>query len=518
MKKVLIFILTLVLGFSLLGCGEQDNNTYISIFSRPTTERVAGQRKEWNDVSSFVCYYSDFDIDFQSQFDVIIMHSTTLYSDPESKEKVKQLQDLGCYIISYVTIGEDDALHVADGLGEGGYASYYIYENGRPKMNTNWNSYFVDAGNPVWQARVIAETEKALSYGVDGIFMDTLDTVDVEGSSLEGMTDLVRRLDETFPEAKFVANRGFTVLPYISQYIDGLMFESFNTTYDFERDRVTDLSEESIAWNEDIACNTINNIRRYDYFPVFALDYVNKFEYDYFTINYYNRSWQFDFIPYCTYDIQLKTPAIPTDAEGKLLAPTSKRGELALSKLASDTLDNFNGDMSSDNLAFKDNGAVITVSSSFGGYNQKALNDGWFVTKQNHVQSNWAKESWASSDNKGVDHYIQIAFPEAKEVSQVVVHWANDNDKFYSPRKAIIQVLIDEHWVDVCTLTNEPEEEDGDYKTNETTWIFDFDPQTTTAVRIVQPKGCGAHNKFNDPIRAGIMWVSEVEVYKEAKQ
>ena len=56
-------------------------------------------------------------------------------------------------IVSYITIGEDDSLEIADGLGEGGYASYYVYENGSPKPNVNWNSYFVDAGNPVWQAQ-----------------------------------------------------------------------------------------------------------------------------------------------------------------------------------------------------------------------------------------------------------------------------------------------------------------------------------------------------------------------------
>ena len=30
----------------------------------------------------------------------------------------------------------DDTLEVADGLGEGGYASYYVYENGVGGFNT----------------------------------------------------------------------------------------------------------------------------------------------------------------------------------------------------------------------------------------------------------------------------------------------------------------------------------------------------------------------------------------------
>ena len=526
-KRILLFLMVLVT-VTLAACnsnqntptgsGSQVGNTSNSIFSRPTVERKPGQRKDWNDVSSFVCYYGDFDFEFQSKFDVIIMHSNTLYNDPQAKEKVKQLQDAGCYIVSYITIGEDDTLEVADGLGEGGYASYYVYENGFPKMNVNWNSYFVDAGNPVWQAKIINETARILDYGVDGIFMDTLDTVDIDNSTLSGMADLVANLDKTFPEAKLVANRGFTVLPYISSHIDGLMFESFNTTYNFEENKVSDLTPESIEWNESIACNTINAVRRYDYFPVFALDYVNEYEYDYMTLNYYNRSWQYDFIPYSTYDIHLGTPAYPTDAEGNVLTPTSRRGELALSKLTSSELDGFNGDNTAENLAYKDNGVTVTVDSTFGGYNTKAINDAWFATEENHVQNNWAKESWASADNKLVDHWIEFEFAEAKEVSQVIVHWANDNGTFYQPKQAIIEIFEDGQWKAVSTLTNEPEEEDGDYKAFETTWSFEFEKVTTTKIRVRQPKACGAHDKYNDAVRAGIMWVSEVEIYTEVHE
>ena len=295
------------------------------------------------------------------------------------------------------------------------------------------------------------------------------------------------------------------------------MFESFNTTYNFEENKVSDLSLESKEWNENIACNTINAVRRYDYFPVFVLDYVNEYEYDYMPIHYYNRSWQYDFIPYSTYDILLGTVDYPKDAEGNLLKPTSNRGELALSKLASSELEGFNADITELNLAYKENGAKVTVSSTFTGYNPKALNDGWYATDENHVQNNWAKEAWASTDNKQVSHWIEFEFAESKEVSQVVVHWANDNGTYYQPKMAIVQAFINNEWVDVCTLTNDPIEEDGDYKAFNTTWSFEFDTVNTTKIRIMQPKACGAHDKFNDPVRSGIMWVSEVEIFKEIR-
>ena len=529
MKKRILFLTMFLLTLVCASCGEVTSNptktptqavsdpSKVSIFSRPTVKKEPGKRKDWDYVSSFVCYYGDFNIEFQSQFDVVIMHSNTLYQDPQAKEKVKQLQDAGCYIVSYITIGEDDELSVADGLGEGGYASYYVYENGVPKMNTNWNSYFVDAGNPVWQAKVINETAKILSYGVDGIFMDTLDTVDIDISSMPGMVDLVRKLDETFPDAKLVANRGFTVLPYISAHIDGLMFESFNTTINFDSGIVEDLDEVSNEWNENVACNTINAVRRYDYFPVFALDYVNEFEYDYMPKSYYNRSWQYDFIPYNTYDIHLSTPVYPKDKEGNMIIPNSKRGELALSKLneGGSLSGGNNADTTTANLAFKDNGTTVSVSSTYAGYNSKALNDGWYATDDNHIQANWSKEAWASTDNKLKDHWIEFDFGAEKEVSQVLVHWANDNDTYYSPKLAYVEAWINGEWVEVARIDNTVEDSEDDFRAFETTWSFEFNTVTTQKIRITQPKGCGAHDKFGDPIRPGIMWVSEVQIFKE---
>ena len=516
MKRSILFLIVALVTLFCTGCSNQPTTKEISIFSRPVVEREQGKRKDWNDVSSFVCYYGDFDIEFQSKFDVVIMHSNTLYQDPESKEKVQQLKDAGCYIVSYITIGEDDELSVGDGLGEGGYASYYVYENGFPKMNVNWNSYFVDAGNPVWQAKIINEAAKILDYGVDGLFMDTLDTVDIDISLLSGMVDLVKNLKTTYPEAKLVANRGLTALPYISAYIDGLMFESFNTTYDFENNRVADLTEESNAWNEDMACNTINAVRRYDYFPVFALDYVNQEEYHFMTQFYYDRSWQYDFIPYCTYDIHLNTVDYPRNANGEMMTPQSARGELALSKLNNSSLDDYNADRTPANLAYVENGTKVKVSTTYSGYKTKALNDGWYVTPDNHVQANWAKESWASSENKKVDHWIEFEFTEVKSVSQVVVHWGNDNDIFYSPKEAYVQAEINGEWVTVCTLTNETDVPNV-FKAFETTWTFNFDTVQTQKIRIVQPKNCGIHDSYGLALRSGIMWVSEVEIFSEVK-
>ena len=505
-RRLLAVALSLVTAVSCIaGVGGCAKDNEISIFSRPVAEREAGKKKDWNDVSSFICYYGDF-CEEQKNFDVAILHSNTLYTTENAKEKVKELSDNGTYTIAYITVGEDDALNVADGLGQGGYASYYIYENGYPKQNPNWGSYFVDVSNPVWQEKILEEAGRILDYGVDGLFLDTLDTVDVRPESIGGLTELVRLLHETYPEAKLVANRGFNLLKYISPYISGLMFESFNTTYDFTAQKVVDLDESAKEYNVYVACNVINTVRQYDYFPVFCLDYCNEYEMDYMPQEYYNNSWKYDFIPYCTYDILLGTPCDPG------VTPTSQRGELALSAVTDGMAGGSNADTTEANFAYKKNGATVTVDSTYPGYGTDALNDGWYATPENHNQNNWATESWASMDSTA-DHWVEFAFPEEKSVSSVIVHWANDNGTYYSPQKAVVQAWIDGEWKDVATFTNEPDTPDGDYKAFLETTEFSFGAVTTQRIRVVQPSGMGCADRFGDPVRQNIMWVSEVEIF-----
>ena len=93
MKKKLFIFFMLVTLLALVGCGKDADGpkgpTKVSVFSRPVVEKPEGGRKEWNNVSSFVCYYGEFDIEFQSKFDVVIMHSTVLYGDPQAKDRLR---------------------------------------------------------------------------------------------------------------------------------------------------------------------------------------------------------------------------------------------------------------------------------------------------------------------------------------------------------------------------------------------------------------------------------------------
>lgn len=545
MKQTLRF-LALALGaamaFSLAACGPEsgtpgDNlggtsGDKVSIFSRPTVERPADGRKDWIDVDSFVCYYGSLTgdsektpvfggeprraLDVLKEFDVAIIHSSQLFGDPNAKQYVEELKAAGTYVISYLTIGEDDGLHTGDGLGENGYASYYLYENGMPRMNSSWGSYFVDAGNPVWQSHILEEAKRVLEFGVDGLFLDTLDTVDVAYDTMGGMVDLVRRLREELPEGtKLVPNRGFTVFQYISQYVDGIMFESFSTTYDEASGYFVDRTESDLEYNQTVACNIINRARRYDYMPVFCLDYINEAEYSYMPQNIYNTAWAYDFIPYVTYSRQLDICPNPG------VKPQGERGSLALSKFSDTSGEvSLNGDTSEANLAYAGNElCTVTVDSTFVGYSgPKPINDGFRATEETHNQLNWATESWASDNNDLRDHWIQFTFDSPQDVSKVIVYWAPDGTgtpTFYSPREARVEALIDGEWVTMDSYSWKTES--GEYLLRQYSTEFTFETIKTEAIRVFQPKAMGdATSERTDGMTTlftGIMWVSEVEIY-----
>ena len=119
-----------------------------SIFSRPVVEKVAGKKKAWNDVSSFTDYYGPLSGDAEAdpvnggdsvpildrlkEFDVAIIHSASMFSAPNGKEIVKQLQDSGTYVIAYISIGEEIGPKIADGLGEKASRPIIYMKTARP--------------------------------------------------------------------------------------------------------------------------------------------------------------------------------------------------------------------------------------------------------------------------------------------------------------------------------------------------------------------------------------------------
>lgn len=223
------------------------------------------------------------------QFDLVVVHPGDDFANltPELVSQLKRGKDGQAgtgddvIVLGYVTIGEDDQVPAGPPRPGAGPTAYlnrswrqekqnyptryldqvsYVYEkngerrygengkpvtvsgqDGVPDENGVWGSYYVDAGDPEWQASVLARMGKLQNeLKVDGFFLDTLDTASPWGNysfSQGHMAGLLKAIRKAYPERLVLANRGMFLLESDTQAfvssIDGLLYESLYCIWDW---------------------------------------------------------------------------------------------------------------------------------------------------------------------------------------------------------------------------------------------------------------------------------------------
>ncbi|HIB67732.1 MAG TPA: hypothetical protein EYO33_22195 [Phycisphaerales bacterium] len=115
-------------------------------------------------------------------------------------------------------------------------------QDGHPDENGVWGSFYVKADEKAWKEHVFSKMDKLVELGVDGFFLDTVDTASPWGDygwTSEGMLGLVQAVRDRYPQKKIVANRGLFYLSQNDKYaklIDAVLFESLLTHYNWEAD------------------------------------------------------------------------------------------------------------------------------------------------------------------------------------------------------------------------------------------------------------------------------------------
>ncbi len=228
-------------------------------------------RHRMRGVRTYACFYGGGQIDKLGRYDLAILHPQS-----QTAAQIASLKKYGTIAIGYLSVGEDDVLRLGNGKGPGQYASWYFDRDGddRPDRNVVWKSYFANAADPAWRKdRVDRARELINDFGFQGIFLDTIDTVDLYPESRDGMVDLVRELRREFPHIAIVLNNGFTLLPRLAPMSDGLMIESFTSSYDRERQSYFERNVQTLQWLDRAVEEKVRPmVARYG-FPVLALDY-----------------------------------------------------------------------------------------------------------------------------------------------------------------------------------------------------------------------------------------------------
>ncbi len=137
------------------------------------------------------------------------------------------------------------------------------------------------------------------------------------------------------------------------------------------------------------------------------------------------------------------------------------------------------------------------VSGTYPGYNPARITDG--------VNDPYGAESstWASNQDSGVPHWVEIDLGGPRTVDRVGLCWAWNpySSSWMTSQQVKVQAWNGSAYTDLATITNPP--------TGPIT-VSEFAPVTTSRIRIWQPANSGS------PDYSSVIWLSELEVLQSA--
>lgn len=280
--KTFAFLAFASLSFALVqDCGFTNNpasNASNSNLGKTNNEAASKNSLPFNlDLSKddqYLAYYDTWDenkiASVRNKFKVIIVHPGNDGTNLTVEQVEKLKNGNSTKVFGYLTIGEDDTcsgdefkdkskklkcarenLPYNDKLGpvvlksgtrelqKNGYPSYLVDHNGdkEPDINKDWESFYIDAGNANWKKTVLERASKVAKLGVDGFFLDTIDTAQDFKESRAGMLELVSDLKSTKFDNRqmiLIANRGLFFFKKgqceICNSVSAVMFENLFTS------------------------------------------------------------------------------------------------------------------------------------------------------------------------------------------------------------------------------------------------------------------------------------------------
>lgn len=187
-------------------------------------------------------------------------------------------QQLTVKISDYPIDDEEELiLEVHDGAEAGRVlvnGSEYSYDN---KLAT-FTITPPEGGWTIAEGTYIKATYYRKGLNADGVFMDTVDTVDVypKQEYQDAFAKMINDMKASYPNRLFCSNRGFGILDDIIQSCEYVMFETFISEYDWENGTYHELTDPAtVEWNNQVIDQLIR-LRRDNEYDVLALNYCSN--------------------------------------------------------------------------------------------------------------------------------------------------------------------------------------------------------------------------------------------------
>jgi polysaccharide biosynthesis protein PelA len=179
----------------------------------------------------FIVYYGDTHEPQEFMpYDVIVF-------DRENHPDLSTLRGKGKILLGYISGGEGEQRR-------SDYDSHQKVHLLEKETNPNWDdNRIVDIRSPAWTAYIIEQLiPDMLHQGFDGIFIDTLDSIEHLESTkpadykgmVEGAITMIKMIRLHYPDIKIMVNRGYQIVPAVLGEIDYVLGEGTLVKYDFE--------------------------------------------------------------------------------------------------------------------------------------------------------------------------------------------------------------------------------------------------------------------------------------------
>lgn len=168
-----------------------------------------------------------------------------------SPQEILWLRSQGVTVLAYLSVGEDPSPEPCAWS--------------RRARNAEWGTWYVKVSHAGWTSRLYAAAEAYLHH-FSGLLLDTLDGATLFPADRSPLLRIVRTLRRRHPQAYLLANRGFDLLPELGQFVDGVLIESFTTSW---LDGYRKLRPHELAFTAEM----LRRIRTQQ-LDVFALDYA----------------------------------------------------------------------------------------------------------------------------------------------------------------------------------------------------------------------------------------------------
>jgi uncharacterized protein (TIGR01370 family) len=197
-----------------------------------------------------------------SRFERVIVEADNL-------DNLEQAQAGGAEIFAYVSVGE----------AEGWRASHReLNQHWVLGKNQGWGSKIIDLTQPGWREYLLEKRMAPLwAEGYRGFFLDTLDSyqaavTDAPGRAAQAraLVNLVHAMKQRFRGVKLILNRGFEILPEVSDLIVGVVAESLFCGWDPIKQRYVSVPEQDRLW----LLGRLREVRDRYHLPVTVVDYL----------------------------------------------------------------------------------------------------------------------------------------------------------------------------------------------------------------------------------------------------